>query len=165
MSESNPKDKTRDDRTDFDFFMGRWKVHHRRLKERLKGSDAWEEFNGTSVARHVLGGLGNMDEITLERPSGRAEGMTIRLYDPITRQWSLYWADSVSGTLQPPMIGRFEDGRGEFYAQEIFEGQSVFSRFIWSEITATSCHWEQALSADGGRSWETNWTMEFVRIE
>lgn len=91
--------------------------------------------------------------------------MTIRLYDPITRQWSLYWADSVSGTLQPPMIGRFEDGRGEFYAQEIFEGQSVFSRFIWSEITATSCHWEQALSADGGRSWETNWTMEFVRIE
>lgn len=153
----------RDGRTDFDFFLGRWHVHNRRLRERLKGATDWEEFAGTTVARKVLGGLGNVDEITFERASGRLEGMTVRLYDPSTQEWSLYWADSVGGSLQTPMIGGFKDGRGEFYAQEIFENQHVLSRFIWSHITASSCRWEQALSVDGGQSWEINWIMEFNR--
>jgi hypothetical protein len=152
-----------DGRTDFDFFLCRWHVRNRRLRERLKGSTDWEEFEGTTLAHQILGGLGNLDEITLERASGRLEGMTVRLYDPRSQEWSLYWADTVQGSLQAPMIGSFKDGRGEFYAQEIFEGQHIFSRFIWSNITASSCRWEQAFSVNGGQSWETNWIMEFIR--
>jgi len=155
----------RDGRADFDFLMGRWNVQHRRLRERLKGSTAWEEFAGTSIHRPLLGGLGNIEENTMERTSGRLEGVALRLYDPLTQQWSIYWADSVSLVLQPPTIGGFVERRGEFYDQELFEGRAIFSRLIWSDITANSCRWEQAFSADGGRSWETNWTMEFTRAE
>ena len=166
MGEPNARHTERDGRGDFDFFVGRWKIHNRRLRERLKGSTDWEEFEGTSVARTVLGGLGNLDECTMERALGQLKGMTVRLYDPASRQWSLYWADNVnSGILQTPMIGGFENGRGEFYAQELFQGKHIFSRFIWSEITETSCRWEQAFSPDGGKTWETNWIMEFVRSE
>jgi hypothetical protein len=155
----------RDGRADFDFFMGKWKVHHRRLRERLKGSTSWEEFEGTSVAHKILGGLGNFDENIMERESGRMEGVTLRLYNPVSGQWSIYWADGVTGILQTPMIGGFENGRGEFYDQEIFEGRAILSRFIWSNISETTCRWEQAFSTDGGKTWETNWVMDNTRIE
>jgi hypothetical protein len=154
-----------DGRADFDFFIGSWNIKHRRLTERLKGCDTWEEFLGTSEARKILDGLGNMDEIVMNTPRGRVVGMTVRLFDPQSKQWSIYWADSKSGIMQTPMIGRFQDGRGEFYDQETFEGMSIFSRFIWTPISATACQWEQAFSADGGRTWETNWIMEFTRRE
>jgi len=153
-----------DGRADFDFLIGTWRSRHRRLRERLKGSDDWEEFEGMSVGRMVLGGLGNFDEITMERESGRVLGLTLRLYNPAARQWSLYWSSNLTGTLETPMVGEFVVGRGEFYAQEPHEGRRVLSRFIWSEITPESCRWEQALSPDGGRSWETNWIMEFTRL-
>jgi hypothetical protein len=152
-----------DGRADFDFLVGRWKVHNRRLRERLKGSTDWEEFEGSSVARTVLGGLGNMDEITLERASGRVYGMTVRLFDPTSQQWRLYWASTIHGIFDTPVIGRFKDGRGVFFAHEPFEGQYILSRFIWSAITATTCRWEQAFSTDGGQTWETNWIMDFTR--
>jgi len=155
----------RDGRADFDFIIGSWKVHHRRLRERLKGSASWEEFEGTSTARKILGGLGNVDEGPLHREAGSIEGFTLRLYDPKSQQWSIYWADSVNVELQIPMVGGFENGRGEFYAQEPFEGKQIFSRFIWSSITPTSCRWEQAFSPDGGKTWETNWIMDFTRHE
>lgn len=155
--------KKQDGRADFDFFIGKWKIHHRRLRERLKGSNVWEEFEGTSVARKILGGLGNMDEITMERASGTLLGMTVRFFDPRSQQWSIYWSDSVNGFQPPPVIGGFKDGRGEFYSQEFFEGKSIFCRFIWSTFTDSSCRWEQAFSADGGKTWETNWIMDFVR--
>jgi hypothetical protein len=153
-----------DGRKDFDFLMGNWMIHHHRLKERLKGSRSWEEFEGTGSAQKILGGLGNVDECVMKRGSESVYGTTLRLYDPKSRQWSIYWVDSVSGTLQVPMIGEFKEDRGEFYSQEVFEGRYIFSRFIWSHITATSCQWEQAFSADGGKTWETNWIMEFERI-
>jgi len=163
VSELKGQDATRDGRVDFDFLIGQWSIRNRRLRERLKESTAWEEFEAAAVVRKILGGLGNSDEVTMERSSGRVHGMTLRLYDPIAQQWSLYWADSLHGILETPMIGSFENGHGEFFAQEVFEGKRVFSRFIWSNITATSCRWEQALSADGGKTWETNWIMELER--
>ncbi len=153
----------RDGRSDFVFIVGCWQVKNRRLRERLRGSQDWEEFDGVSVARPVLGGLGNIDEITIERESGRLEGLTLRLYDPKAQQWSIYWADNIAGILFTPMIGGFTNGIGEFYAHEVFQDKHVLSRFIWSGITETSCHWEQALSTDGGKNWETNWTMDFTR--
>jgi hypothetical protein len=154
-----------DGRNDFDFFIGRWKGHNRRLRERLKGSTEWDEFEGLSVARKVLGGLGHMDEVTLNRETGPVEGFTLRLFDPKSQEWSLYWTSSLTGTLEKPMIGKFENGRGEFFAQEIHDGKHIYSRFIWSEITENSCRWEQAFSADGGKTWETNWIADFTRLE
>ena len=153
-----------DGRSDFDFLIGGWKIHNQRLRERLKGCDSWEDFESKASARKILGGLGNMDEVTMERESGRVLGITIRFYNPESRQWSLYWADSITGILQIPVIGEFKNGRGEFYSQEPFEGRSVFARFIWSEIAENSCRWEQAFSTDGGQTWETNWIMQFERV-
>jgi hypothetical protein len=153
-----------DGRKDFDFLMGHWTTHQKRLRERLKGSTEWEEFDGTSVVRPILGGLGNVEEITVYRESGVFEGFTLRLYNPETQQWSIYWASSASPAIDTPMMGQFENGRGEFYAQELFEGKAVFVRFIWLVIDETNCHWEQAFSPDGGKTWETNWIMTFKRI-
>lgn len=152
-----------DGRADFDFFIGRWKAHNRRLRERLKGSKDWEEIDGRAVIHKVLGGLGNIDEITMDRESGPLQGLTLRLYNPESRQWSMYWVSSVDGSLQSPVIGGFEGGHGEFYSQEPFEGKSIFVRFICSNITETSCRWEQAFSTDGGKTWETNWISELTR--
>lgn len=158
-----------DGRTDFDFFIGKWNVHHRRLRERLSvtasGSDSWEEFDGTSDAHKVLHGIGNVDELWAERETGPLAGMSIRLYDPEQDVWRIYWASNRGGPLDVPMVGRFANGLGTFYAQETHEGRHVYSRFIWSGITPTSARWEQALSADGGGTWETNWIMEFTRRE
>lgn len=152
-----------DERNDFDFLIGTWKVHHRKLKERLKGSSEWEEFEGDTVDRKILNGLGNMDENIIYRETGPIHAVTLRLFDPQAQEWSLYWATGISGRLDVPMIGGFKHGLGEFYSQEVFEGRHIFSRFIWSEITTASCKWEQAFSADGGQTWETNWVMDFER--
>src|SRR5882724_5886825 len=111
-----------DGRSDFDFLVGSWKVQHKRLRERLKGSTSWEEFEGTSVHKKILGGAGNFDENVMERESGRMEGVSLRLYDPQSSLWSIYWADSVRAKLDlPPTVGKFENGRGEFYDEELFE--------------------------------------------
>ena len=153
-----------DGRNDFDFLIGSWKVHHRMLTKRLKGSTDWAEFEGDTVARKILNGLGNLDENIIRMKSGVVNAITLRLFNPQTKEWSIHWSTDRMGTLDIPMIGGFKDGRGEFYAQEIFEGRHVYSRFIWTKITANSCQWEQALSADGGKTWETNWIMKFERV-
>jgi len=154
----------RDGREDFDFFIGSWKGHQRRLRERLKGSQSWEEFESVSVVRKMLGGLGNFDEVTMQRASGEMRGVTVRLFNPETRQWSIYWADSIGATLGAPMVGEFKDGVGVFYDYEPFEGKQIFSRFLWTHDSPDTCRWEQAFSQDGGATWETNWTMDFTRL-
>jgi hypothetical protein len=154
-----------DGRNDFDFFLGDWDGKQRRLKEWLKGSDEWVEFSSVSVARKTLDGLGHMDEVTMETPTGRVVGLTVRLFDPQTRLWSIYWSSSARSVMTAPMVGRFENGRGEFYDREVFDGVNVFSRFIWTSSGPNTCRWEQAFSADGGRTWETNWTADFTRRE
>ncbi len=155
----------RDGQQDFDFWIGSWKIHNRRLRERLKGSTAWDEFEGTVVVRPIWGGRANIDEYEADGPAGHIQGMSLRLYDPKARQWSIYWANHANGTLDKPMIGSFQNGRGEFFDQEVFEGRSIFVRFLWSDLTPTSCRWAQAFSADGGQTWETNWTMDMTRVE
>lgn len=142
MGEATVQQQEQDGRADFDFLMGRWNVQHRRLRERLKDSTSWEEFNGTSATHKILAGLGNLDEVILYREAGPVEAMTLRFFNPQAEQWSIYWADSNNGFQPPPVIGGFKEGRGEFYSQEAFEGKSIFCRFIWSNITPTSCRWE-----------------------
>lgn len=158
-------DEKQDGRADFDFFMGTWKVRNRRLRERLKGSTSWEEFGGKTVARKILGELGNIEEFSMERDAEPKAGMTLRFFNPESGQWSIYLANNVSGFDPQPAIGEFKQGRGEFYSQEFFEGKSIFCRVIWSQISANACHWEQAFSADGGKTWETNWISDFERID
>jgi len=145
---------------DFDFLVGTWTVANRRLKQRLLGCTDWEEFTSTSECRSLFGGAANIDEFTF--PDG-TQGLTLRLLDQQSKQWSLYWAASTAGTLLPPVIGGFSDGRGEFFGDDEHDGTPVRVRYIWSEITPTSARWEQAFSTDGEQTWETNWIMELTR--
>ncbi len=156
-------DQPNDGRNDFNFLFGNWNAHHRRLRARLEGSDSWEEFDSCMTVLPILNGLGNVDYITMHREIGTRYGATVRLFSPETRQWKIYWADGISGTLYEPMIGAFQDGIGKFYDREIHGQQTIFSRFIWTPLTADTCRWEQALSPDAGITWETNWIMDFDR--
>ena len=152
-----------DGRADFDFLFGKWNGHQRRLRERLNHCTEWEEFESTLVARPILGGLGNIDEVTMHRESGVAQGFTLRLYDTTTQEWSLYWASGGSSSIVPPTIGKFVNGIGEFYDHELIAGKHIFVRYLWTVISPDACHWEQAFSEDGGKTWETNWINEFTR--
>jgi len=152
-----------DGRNDFDFLLGTWKVHHRTLKKRLNGSTEWQEFEGDMVHRNILNGLGNLDENLIHGRTGVVHAVALRLFNPESKEWSIYWSTDQTGTLDVPVIGGFQDGRGEFYSQEVFEGRHIYSRFIWLKITANSCQWEQAFSEDGGKTWETNWIIELER--
>jgi hypothetical protein len=145
---------------DFDFLTGSWNVHNRRLTKRLVGSDEWIEFTAPAVCWPLFDGMANVDEITF--PDG-TRGLTLRLFDQEREEWSLYWASSGNGTLFPPVVGRFKDGRGVFYGDDTEGGTPVRVRFIWSDITPNSVRWEQAFSVDGGATWEVNWTMHFTR--
>jgi hypothetical protein len=158
------KQMENDGRNDFDFLLGTWKVHHRSLKARLKGSTEWLEFNSTMVNRKILSGLGNIDENIIHAPTGLVHAITLRLFNPESKEWSIYWTTDQAGALAVPMIGGFSDSRGQFYSQEVFEGRHIFNRYTWSKITANSCQWEQAFSEDGGKTWETNSIWEFMRV-
>lgn len=153
-----------DGRNDFDFLIGTWKVHHRMLTQRLKGSTDWVEFEGETIDRKIMNGLGNMDENIIHMKPETVHAISLRLFNPQSKEWSIHWSTDKMGALDIPMIGDFKGGHGEFYAQEVDDGKHVYSRFIWSKITADSCQWEQALSDDGGKTWETNWIMEFERV-
>jgi hypothetical protein len=147
--------------TDFDFLLGSWNVANRMLRRRLAGSDDWEEFAATAVVRPILDGLGNEDVFRTEHDGGFV-GMSFRFFDPEKRRWSIYWADSRRpGELDPPVVGCFEGDLGVFHGEDVHRGRPVLVRFTWSRATE-SPRWEQAFSDDGGRTWETNWVMDFA---
>ena len=146
---------------DFDFLIGSWTVTNRRLGKLLAGSDDWDVFPGTTTCWSLFEGGGNMDEIVF--PTLGSRGCTLRLFDVEREEWSLYWANSRTGLLQPPVAGTFTDGRGDFYGDDTHEGVPVKVHYIWSGTTTSSPRWEQEFSADGGRTWESNWVMEFTR--
>lgn len=154
----------RDGQRDFDFELGSWKIHLKRLVHPLTGSTTWIEFDGTSVTRKVWDGRAELEEFETDGQAGHIEGLTLRLYNPQTHQWSLYWANSKNGTLElPACIGEFKNGRGEFLDQEPFNGRAILVRMVWSEITQNSAHSEQSFSEDGGRTWEVNWITDQTR--
>jgi hypothetical protein len=147
----------RDGQRDFDFEIGTWKTHLKRRLKPLTGSDTWVEYEGTSLVRKVWNGRANLLELNVDGPAGPIEALSLRLYNPESRQWSLNFSNSASGTMSPPTIGEFRNGRGEFYAAETLNGRAILVRFIISDITPTSCRFEQAFSDDGGKTWEVNW--------
>ena len=158
------RDGVRDGVRDFDFLQGAWRVRNRRLRRPLAGSTEWYEFDGRAVERPLWDGQGNLEEYEATLPDGaRLRGLALRLYDPRARRWAIHWSNSATGTLDAPLTGAFRDGRGEFYGEEECEGRMVFVRFLWTHDAPGHARWEQAFSADAGRTWQTNWTMEFTR--
>jgi hypothetical protein len=145
---------------DFDFEIGTWNIHLKKLMHPLSGSNDWVEFDGVSMTRKILDGHASIEQFETDAAAGHIEGLTLRLYDPQSHQWRLYWANSRTGNIDPPQIGEFRDGRGEFYAQDIFNGRSIIIRFVWSDITPNSAHFEQSFSEDGGKTWEVNWITD-----
>lgn len=158
----------RDGQHDFDFELGNWTIHLKKLMHPLTGSSTWVEFDGTSVTKKVWDGRSQIEEFETDSPAvGHIEGLTLRLYNPQTHQWSLFWANSKDGRMFPPQVGQFKDGTGEdgeFYAQDTLDGKLIFVRFIWSRTKSKSPHFEQSFSDDGGRTWEVNWITDQTRV-
>jgi hypothetical protein len=150
---------------DFDFLMGSWHVANRRLRRRLAGSADWEEFAATALAQPILDGFGTQDVFATEHDGGFV-GMSFRFFDPERQRWSIYWADSRRpGELDPPLVGHFDGEAGVFHGEDVFKGRPILVRFIWSGVRTSTPRWEQAFSDDGGRTWETNWVMDFTPAE
>ena len=154
----------RDGQHDFDFELGSWEIHLKRRMHPLTGSNEWVRFDGTSVTRRVWGGHAQLEEFETDSPSGHIEGLTLRLYNPQTHQWSLYWANSKDGVVVPPEIGEFSQGRGEFYVQDTLNGRMILVRFVWSNTSSNTPHFEQSFSDDGGKTWEVNWITDQTRM-
>jgi hypothetical protein len=156
-----------DGRHDFDFVHGRWRIQNRKLAGVLEREcTEWVEFEATSEARPILGGLGNMDSYSSAPPSGALDGITLRLFDPGTRLWRIWWASTTRpGHMDPPVEGRFTDGHGRFFCDDVLNGERVKVRFDWRVVADDSARWEQAFSYDEGRSWKTNWVMDLTRSD
>jgi len=153
-----------DSNHDFDFEIGTWKTHVRRLLHPLTGSSEWVEMQGITTVKKVWGGRANLVELEADGPGGHFEGLSLRLYNPDTHQWSLNFASASGGVMTPPTVGEFKNGRGEFYSHETLNDRPIFVRFVISEITPTSCKFEQAFSVDEGETWEVNWIATDTRI-
>jgi hypothetical protein len=155
----------RDGQHDFDWEIGTWKTHLKRRLRPLTGSPAWVEYEGTTVVRKVWNGRANLVELDVAGPAGRIEGLSLRLYNREARQWSLNFSNIAGGTLSPPTIGEFKNGRGEFYNQETLNGRAILVRFVISPIDKDTYHFEQAFSDDGGKTWEANWIATDRRMK
>ena len=146
-----------DGQHDFDFELGSWTTELSRLVSPLTGSSEWAQYRGTSQVRSIWDGAANLVELDVEGDAGRIRALSLRLYDPATREWSLHSASIRGGGISPPAVGRFIDGRGEFLSEEELDGRPILVRFVISDITPTSCRFEQSFSVDEGASWEVNW--------
>lgn len=156
----------RDGQHDFDALIGSWKYHLKRRVNPLTGSDKWVEFEGTGTCVKVWDGRAQLDQLEVDGPTGHIEGLTLRLYNPRAHQWSLYWANSKDGNMDdPPQVGEFKNGRGEFFAQVKWNGRTILIRYDWSGMTTNSPHFEQAFSDDGGKTWEVNWITDQTRVK
>jgi len=148
---------------DFDFYFGKWKIHNRKLKTRLNDCTEWSEFEAFGECREILNGFGNVDSFRADFDGAAFEGMTLRLFNPQTRLWSIYWADSNVVVLDVPQIGSFDGDVGKFYARDIFQGKNIIVLFNWDKTDPDTPVWSQAFSADEGKNWEWNWYMTMTR--
>jgi hypothetical protein len=153
---------SRDGSRDFDPLIGTWKYHLKRRLNPLTGSNTWVEFDGTGACYKVWDGS-ELDTIDVDGPQGRIEGLTLRVYNPTSHQWRLYWANKKVGVLDPPQVGEFKNGVGEFFAQDTVNGKTILIRFRWTNLDSTP-HFEQSFSDDGGKTWEVNWITDQTRV-
>lgn len=148
---------------DFDFLVGRWDVQNRKLKSRLSNSTEWTEFEAWAECRKILLGFGNIDSFSATIDDRPFEGMSLRLFNPKTKLWSIYWANSETVLLDIPMVGSFADGIGNFFAPDIYKGKAILVQFRWDATDQNAPVWSQAFSLDNGHTWEWNWYMSFIR--
>ena len=146
--------------SDFDFLVGKWLMHNRHLNKRLENCQDWTEFDSSDVNSKILAGTNDMDTYSTTHFPGQEgkcfEGLTLRLFDPKTRLWSLYWIASNTGTIDPPQVGSFENGVGHFFAKDTFKGKPIIVVFRWDKRNKARPVWGQAFSADNGKTWEWN---------
>jgi hypothetical protein len=164
-SQASPSAAPGDGQHDFDWEIGTWKTELRRLAKPLSGSSEWVQYSGTTVVRKVLDGRANLVELRVKGAAGQIEGVSLRLYNPQAKQWSLNFASVRNGVMTQPVYGGFRDGRGEFFGQDSLDGRAIFVRFVVSKVTNESWRFEQAYSEDGGRTWETNWIATDSRVK
>ncbi|HUR97362.1 MAG TPA: hypothetical protein VMZ26_04760, partial [Pyrinomonadaceae bacterium] len=150
-------------KNDFDFLVGNWTIHNRKLRSRLTGSSEWVEFDASHEMHKVLAGTGNVESISATVEDRPFEGMAVRLFDPATRLWRIYWADNASGSMGDPVIGSFDNRVGTFFGKEKFKDKEVIVQFKWDATDPDKPVWSQAFSADNGKTWEWNWYMYFSR--
>jgi hypothetical protein len=155
---------------DFDFLVGTWSTQQRRLTQRLQHSDDWETFDATATMHKLPGGTANFDTMTAPTWRPGWTGMTLRIFNPATNLWSIYWftsdgggIDAKTGHLDPPVVGRFDGDEGLFEGDDVFDGRPIRVRFVWTRLGEDAARWQQSFSPDGGQTWEINWTMEFTR--
>lgn len=156
----------RDGAHDFDFLIGDWKAHVRRLPDRLNNSNVWVEYDGISNHKKILNSNSNFEEfdVTSTDKKLHIKAQTLRLYNPASHQWSIYLVDVDNGTLGlPPVVGQFTGNRGEFYDQEEYKGRAILVRYLWLNISPQSARMEQSFSPDGEKTWEVNWICELSR--
>ena len=149
---------------DFDFFVGRWTILNRKLKTRLNDCTEWVEFEAYQEMHTILNGIGNTDNFKTTVDDKPFEGMTLRLFNPATRLWSINWADSNAGVLDPPVLGSFDNNIGEFYGKDIFNGKEIVVKFKWDKTDPEKPVWSQAFSEDNGKTWEWNWYRYMTRV-
>jgi hypothetical protein len=148
---------------DFDFLVGSWKIHLKRLVQPEQGAKEWVDLDGTVVCRQVFDGRAEVEEFSVESRDKKMhiQGLATRFYNPTSHQWSIWWANAKDGAMYPPpVVGEFKDGRGEFYDQEAVNGRVVFTRYVWTATTTKSPHFEQSISTDGGKTWELWWVTD-----
>lgn len=157
--DASSAETVRDGQHDFDFEIGTWATDVRVLRNPLSGKQpVWAEYRGTSLVRSLMDGRANSVELSVAGPAGRIEGISLRLYDPGARRWSLNFASLREGALTPPVIGGFgADGRGVFYGDDKLGERPIRVRFVITPVSADEARFEQAFSADGGATWEVNW--------
>jgi len=146
-----------DGQHDFDWEIGAWTTKLQRLREPLSGKTEWIDYAGTSVVKPVMGGRANLVELDVGGSAGRIAGVSLRLYQPASGQWTLHFANLGNGLMTDPMFGSFKDGRGSFYGHDTVNGRAVLVRFLILPMGAGEWRFEQAYSPDGGQRWETNW--------
>jgi hypothetical protein len=152
-----------DGQHDLDFHLGTWRTKIARLAAPLSGSSEWVEYQGTTVVHPIWGGKASLVELVADGPAGHLELLSLRLFDPGTRQWTFHVASSRGGGISPPVVGGFVDGRGELLGTETIDGREIRIRFVIDEVTAERARFEQAFSADGGATWEVNWIATDTR--
>jgi hypothetical protein len=162
-TQAQPSDDGQNNGHEFDFGIGAFKTHIKRLEHPLTGSNAWAEWSGTVVTRKLWDGGGNLEELSAGNATEHLQGITLRLYDAKTHQWNLYWASKGDGALGTPMVGEFKQGRGVFYNKDTIGGHAVMVRDTYSGATANTYHFEEAYSPDGGKTWETHFIADLTR--
>jgi hypothetical protein len=152
---------------EFDFVFGRWVVHNRKLRDVGDPScEEWLEFDATSEVSPIVAGHGHIERMfVVNPPDGESfEGFTLRLFQPATGTWRIWWSSSrAPGVLDPPVEGRFDGDHGVFECEDEIAGHPVVVRFEWLRPDPEAPRWQQSFSYDGGESWKLNWVMEFRR--